>query len=88
MNLQKCHPLPAQVAYLWSMYQENVEPLLKIIHIPLADKLMRDARKNSSALGPSDEALVFAIYFGAVVSLEPEDVSVDVLTNERLADWP
>lgn len=56
------------------MYQENVEPLIKILHIPTVDAIMRDARKGPDRLTPGNECLVFAICFSAVVSLEPEEV--------------
>ncbi|MDU7285680.1 MAG: hypothetical protein E7L41_07130, partial [Escherichia coli] len=28
VSLKKCHPLPSHVTFLWSVYQENVEPLV------------------------------------------------------------
>lgn len=57
------------------MYQENVEPLIKLVHIPTMEGIMRDARKNPDNLSPGAQALVFSIYFAAVISLEPEEVS-------------
>lgn len=77
VNLQKCHPLPSHVPFLWSVYQENVEPLLKILHVPSTELMLRDARKNSEQLSPGNEALAFSIYFCAIVSLEPDEVSFD-----------
>jgi hypothetical protein len=62
------------VPYLWSVYQDNVEPLLKILHVPTTEVLLRDARKNSEKLTPAAEALVFSIYYAAVISLEAEEV--------------
>lgn len=76
MNLQQCHPLPSHVPFLWSVYQENVESLVKILHVPTVDLVIREARKNSGKLSGSDEALVFAIYFSAVISLEADEVSL------------
>ncbi|XP_044719785.1 fungal specific transcription factor domain-containing protein [Hirsutella rhossiliensis] len=74
VDLRKCHPLPSHVTFLWSVYQENVEPLIKLLHIPTTDLILRDARKNSDNLSPGQEALAFSIYFAAVTSLEPEEV--------------
>ena len=74
VSLKKCHPLPSHVTFLWSVYQENVEPLVKLLHVPTTDLVMREARRNSDKLSPGNEALAFAIYFAAITSLEPEEV--------------
>lgn len=37
--------------------------------------MLRDARRGSEKLTPTNEALMFAIYFSAVTALEPEEVS-------------
>lgn len=74
VDLRSCHPLPSHVPFLWSVYQENVDPLVKLLHIPTMDIVMRDARKNPASLPQEMQALVFAIYYSAVTSLEPEEV--------------
>ncbi|KND90938.1 putative transcriptional regulatory protein [Tolypocladium ophioglossoides CBS 100239] len=81
VNLQKCHPLPSHVTFLWSVYQENVEPLIKVLHVPTTELVLRDARRNSEKLSPSHEALVFAIYFAAVTALEPDEVETNFGAN-------
>lgn len=75
VDLASLHPLPSHATFLWSVYQENVEPLMKLLHVPTMDLIMRDARKNTSSLSHGQEALVFVIYFSAITSLEPEEVS-------------
>lgn len=72
--LTDLHPLPSQATYLWSAYQENVEPLIKILHVPTTDLMLRNARQAGEKLTPGNEALVFAIYYAAITSLEPEEV--------------
>lgn len=74
VDLRSCQPLPSHIPFLWSVFQENVDPLVKILHAPTADALMRDARRSPDSLTPGNECLVFAICFSAVVSLEPEEV--------------
>lgn len=78
VDLAKCHPLPSHATFLWSVYLENVEPLAKILHVPSMEKIFREARKGNAKLSPPDEALIFAIYFAAVTSLDPEDVSIPI----------
>ena len=74
VDLQQCHPLPSHVAFLWSIYQENVEPLVKLLHVPSMEAVFRDARNNTQNLSPGNQALVFAIYFSAVTSVEDDEV--------------
>lgn len=75
VNLQQCHPMPSQIPFLWTVYKENVDPFVKVAHVPSVDILLREARKDLNSLSPGSEALLFSIYFGAVVSLEPQEVS-------------
>ncbi|PFH62944.1 hypothetical protein XA68_10997 [Ophiocordyceps unilateralis] len=74
--LQQYHPPSSWVTLLWSAYRENVEPLIKLFHIPTTELVIRDARAKRELL-PSREALVFALYFAAVTSLEPDEVKAN-----------
>ncbi|KAF5668312.1 fungal specific transcription factor factor domain-containing protein [Fusarium denticulatum] len=74
VDLSMYLPEPLHVPYLWSIYQENVEPILKAVHVPTMAKVFRDARRNFDQLSTSHRALTWAIYYGAIVSLDPEDV--------------
>ncbi|KAK2599925.1 hypothetical protein QQS21_005309 [Conoideocrella luteorostrata] len=82
VDLQKCHPLPSHATFLWSVYQENVEPLVKLMHVPSVDWILRDARRNCGKLTPGNEALVFAVYFAAITSLEPDEVRTNFGTDK------
>jgi hypothetical protein len=82
VDLRGCHPLPSHIPFLWSVFRENVDPLIKILHVPTMEEILRDARKNPSDLSPGNAALVFAIYYSAVVSMEPEEV------NQTTVIWP
>lgn len=74
VDLRKLHPLPSQIPFMWQVYQENVEPLLKILHIPTMEKLIRDMRRNIDELTHGNEALLFSIYYAAITSMEDEEV--------------
>ena len=75
VDLRVLHPPPFQIPFLWSIYQDNVEPLLKILHTPTVDAVMRRARKDVTSLSREEEALVFTIYYSAIASQEPEEVN-------------
>ncbi|KAI0387009.1 fungal-specific transcription factor domain-containing protein [Hypomontagnella monticulosa] len=74
-NLRKFHPLPSQVPYLLNVFSENVGIMIRIVHMPTLNKMLRDLRDGSlPALTPPKEALMFAIYYSAVTSMEDEDI--------------
>ena len=75
VDLRPLHPLPSQIPYIWQVYQENVDPVIKILHTPSTTKLIRNARTNLDNIAPAAEALMFAIYYAAVNSLEESEVS-------------
>ena len=69
------HPLPSQMLFLWQLYLDNVEPFIKILHVPTMTKVIRELRGSYLSLGPSMRALVLAVSLAAIVSLEDEEVS-------------
>ncbi|KAF5027120.1 hypothetical protein F66182_785 [Fusarium sp. NRRL 66182] len=83
VNLEKCRPLPSHIPFLWSVYQENVEPLIKVLHVPTMEPIIRDARKNHEQLSPENQALVWAIYYAAITSLEPDEVRANLGANRE-----
>jgi len=77
VDLRPLHPLPSQIPFMWQVYQENVDPILKIIHVPTTTKLIRQVRTSLDNLTPSTEALMFSIYYAAITSLDEEEVKLN-----------
>ena len=71
VNLKKLHPTPTQIFILWEVFKENVDPLVRILHRPTARTILLKASSGTESLSKAAEALLFALYFGAVVSLDP-----------------
>ncbi|CAG8070668.1 unnamed protein product [Penicillium salamii] len=71
-SLNGLHPAPLTSHLLWETYERNVAPLVSILHKPTIHRLVRKAATNAEFLSPTDEALVFAVYFAAVASIKPE----------------
>ena len=69
------HPLPSQMLFLWQIFMENVDPFMKILHVPSMTKVIRELRGSLSSLNPSMQALVMAIFLAAVMSLDDKEVS-------------
>ncbi|OPB45873.1 hypothetical protein A0O28_0094400 [Trichoderma guizhouense] len=72
------HPPPQQIHELWRTFVENVDPLSKVVHIPTLEKAFHEAANQVDTVSRSFEALMFAIYSAAVMSLS------DVECKERL----
>ncbi|KAH0543582.1 hypothetical protein FGG08_002143 [Glutinoglossum americanum] len=72
-TLREFHPEPNQIDYLWQIYSSNVDPVLKIVHKPTFEKNLLKAKYNLDGLSKGMEALMFAMYFAAVTSLNPEE---------------
>ena len=74
-ELRLLHPSPDQLSSLFYYYSQNVDPMAKILHIPSLRKLVVGAAANIDAIpsGNYVEALLFAMYYAAVISLTQEE---------------
>jgi hypothetical protein len=72
-TLREFHPEPNLIDYLWRIYSNNVDPVLKIVHKPTFERNLAKAKFNLDGLSKGMEALMFAMYFAAVTSLKPEE---------------
>ena len=82
-TLRNCHPTPTQSIILWKIYQENVAPLVTILHRPTIQVLM-EAAVNLDPMDRSSEALVFSVYLAAIISMTPEQC-LSLLGEDRRA---
>ncbi|KAI1427110.1 hypothetical protein F5Y12DRAFT_197536 [Xylaria sp. FL1777] len=72
---RELHPLPSQVPFLLDVFSENVNLIVQIVHMPTINKMARRSRGNDGTpTSPSQEALMFAIYYAAIASMEDDDV--------------
>jgi hypothetical protein len=69
------HFSPSQTRFLWRSYMENVDPLLKLLHVPTLDRALQESdgsfnfTKNTSV-----EIVMLAASFAALATLNSEDV--------------
>ncbi|KAE8359924.1 cytochrome P450 [Aspergillus caelatus] len=69
-----------QSAQLWQIYRNNVDPVVKILHLPTVEPLVYSTMNGE---GSDDcRALLFAIYFAAVTSLSEVDAA-NLLGRDR-----
>ncbi|KAL4737568.1 fungal-specific transcription factor domain-containing protein [Aspergillus similis] len=64
---------PPRIQALWQVYQENVAPMIAILHVPSVKAMSSKYCSNDeSKLEPAYKALVLAMSFAAVVSMTPQ----------------
>ncbi|MCJ1392721.1 hypothetical protein MMC18_005592 [Xylographa bjoerkii] len=63
------HPSPLQTFRLWQSYLDNVHPLTKLLHAPTMQHQVLEASADTTSIPKNIEALLFAIYTTAVISL-------------------
>jgi hypothetical protein len=81
------HP-PAHVIHrLWQTFIENVNPLMKLVHVPSLQPAIERAIININHIPRGFEALMFAIYSMAVLSLG-EDECKGIVGESRAIQLP
>ncbi|KAL7952942.1 fungal-specific transcription factor domain-containing protein [Trichoderma compactum] len=68
------HPAPHLLSYIWQVYVENVDPFIKVLHVPTITEVIRLAEAGFDNLSPGMRALIFSISLAAVNSLSNSDV--------------
>lgn len=67
------HPSPVRIFRLWQTFLDNVNPLIKIFHAPTVQQTILDASGDLEKVSRPTEALMFSIYFIAVISMSNAD---------------
>ncbi|KAK3368549.1 fungal-specific transcription factor domain-containing protein [Podospora didyma] len=74
-DLRDFRPLPSQIPFLVNVFAENINCIIGVVHIPSINKMVRSLRGSSvSSLTPANEALMFSLYYAAIVSMDDEEV--------------
>lgn len=73
-SVTSSHPPTIQIIQLWQIYISNVNPLLKLSHVPTLQGQIIGAAGNPAKIPKPLEALMFGIYFMAVTSMKDDDV--------------
>ncbi|KAF4446580.1 hypothetical protein F53441_9807 [Fusarium austroafricanum] len=74
---QDFDPLPSQIPFLLDVFDENINLIMHIVHMPSIRKMVRPSRGAPAQISLKNQALLFSIYYAAITSMEDEDV----LTN-------
>lgn len=71
-SLREYHPPLSQSVALLEVFKENVAPVVLIFHIPTLVCIYWDAIASLDTLDKDTEALLFAVYYSAVISMDSE----------------
>lgn len=80
-NLTHLHPYPVRIFQLWQKFVDNVNPLVKILHIPMVQKSILSASGDLTCVSKQTEALMFSIYSLAVTFMT--DVDCENMMGEQ-----
>ena len=72
-NLRDFHPPNQMRTLLWNIFAQNVDPIVKILHLPSVKDNIFTAYDSLDNLGKPIESLIFAVFFAAVTSMTPND---------------
>ena len=70
-DLHHFHPTGDSLFSLWQTFLENVDPVLKIIHVPVTQRQLLWASQHLTEIPPAFESLMFSMYFAAITSIQP-----------------
>jgi hypothetical protein len=76
VDISRLYPSRRQAVQLWQIYLNNVDPLLKLLHIPTIQPSIFAAINKPTSASTDLATLLFSIYFAAVTSLSPPETQV------------
>ncbi|KAH8802543.1 fungal-specific transcription factor domain-containing protein [Xylogone sp. PMI_703] len=74
VDLRRQHPPPSIMDQLWNIFIHNFDPMVKVVHKPTMSVLILSAIADISHVTKDLEAVMFAIYYAALITLEPKDI--------------
>lgn len=73
VDMQQLHPSESQARQFWEVFKENVDPLVKVLHIPTFEFVFDQAASQLNKVSKALEPMLFVIYYGAVTSTTPAE---------------
>jgi hypothetical protein len=84
-SLRQYHPTLPQAVNLFAVFTENVSPVIHPFHMPTLSKSYWDAIASLDSVDKNTEALLFAIYYSAAISLPGDEQCLSLLGQTRAA---
>ena len=80
-NLERV-PDAKYASRLWHVYVKNVDPLLKVLHLPTSKPRLEAALSSPEAASDSQAILLYAISYAAAMSLDLHEVEYLLETDK------
>ena len=71
-------PPPNVIQLYWDKYVENVDPLVKMLHLPSMRNLISKIKEDPAAIPRHHEPLIWSIFYASVTSLSCEELRTTV----------
>ncbi|KAI0193256.1 fungal-specific transcription factor domain-containing protein [Xylaria flabelliformis] len=84
-SLRDFHPSVELSMKLFQLFNDNVLPVVRIFHSPTLIRLFWSAVVAPDSIDKETEALIFAIYYSAVISIDPNQCANIVGTSRSVA---
>ncbi|KAL1888869.1 hypothetical protein Sste5346_009253 [Sporothrix stenoceras] len=81
------HPEPRMILHLWQTFIDNVNPVMRIVHVPTTHQQIVDASWDAANAPPATGALMFAIYALALTSMTATEYA-DMFANTKTRQTP
>lgn len=78
LDLRPFHPPPERIPTYWNIFKVNVDPIIKMLHIPHFENLYIQASQNLDHISKPMEVFLFTIYFAAVTTLSNDDCGIQL----------
>lgn len=85
LSLRNFHPPTEQIPIYWGIFKTNVDPVMKLLHIPQYEKMIFQASLDLDHVSKPIEVLMFTIYFSAVTSLSNDDCILQLGLEKQAA---
>ena len=80
-ELGPLHPTSSRISILWQTFEENVDPIIKVLHKPSIRLQIARFKDGEEHMTRPFEALMFAMYFAAVTSMTEEQCQAMLETD-------
>ena len=85
LSLRNFHPIPEQIPIYWGIFKTNVDPVIKLLHIPHYENLVSQASLDLDRVSKPIEVLMFTIYFAAITTLSTDDCILQLGLEKQAA---
>lgn len=72
-SLLDLHPTYDVAMKLWKQYLKNIDPIIKLVHVPTTLEMLQRSAANPSAMSKVNECLLFAIYHFAISASDEKE---------------